>query len=305
VAADTGTRPQTTAANLDSLSSSRNSKPPISEEPSPGEDNSSRDWLDIPDPPRHDHRRHTDVSQELRYTQSFLSAAGNDAECTAAPNRIPEWILSHTEIQELYLSGHGTAPDLIYARGVPDSPSPDPTTYNKKLCTLIIIEIGFCRDLGCDDKLEAKTLKYAPLLAALRRHWGRVEFVAFPIGHAGVTLHGTITHLTTVFSAVRPREETSRANRDITNPTMDHTAKAHDYTLFKSLFDSLTDLAQSRLLGIIRNRKRLIETLPGNSSSIRAHSTADSSLQAVSQQGTATHTHRTRTQRIPESTAII
>ena len=121
-----------------------------------------------------------------------------------------------------------------------------------------------------------------------------------------MTLHGTLTHLTTVFSAVRPREETSRANRDTTNPIMDHTAKAHDYTLFKSLLDSLTDLAQSRLLGIIRNRKRLIEALPGKSSSIKAHSAAGiSHTQAVTQQGTSTHTHKTRTIRIPESTAII
>ncbi len=60
-------------------------------------------------------------------------------------------------------------PDLIYARGVPDSPSPDPTTFNKRLCTLIIIGVRFCRDLGCDTKLEAKTAKYAPVIA-LKRH---------------------------------------------------------------------------------------------------------------------------------------
>ena len=65
----------------------------------------------------------------------------------AVPRRIPEWVLSLEEIQELYTADHGTAPDLIYARGVPDSPSPDPTSFNKKLCTLIIVEIGFCRDL--------------------------------------------------------------------------------------------------------------------------------------------------------------
>ncbi len=93
---------------------------------------------------------------------------------------------------------------------------------------------------------------------------------------------------------------------DTTNPNTDHNAKARDYILFKSLLDSLTDLAQSRPIGIIRNRKRLIKTLPGKSSNIRAHSAASiSHSQAVSQQGTATHTHRIRTQQIPESTAII
>ncbi len=102
----------------------------------------------------------------------------------------------------LFAAGHGTAPDLIYARGVPDSPSPDPTSFDRKQCTLIIIEIGFCRDLGCVEKLEEKTSKYAPLLEALRRYWGRMELVAFPIGHAGTTLTKTLHQLTTAFSTV-------------------------------------------------------------------------------------------------------
>jgi hypothetical protein len=54
---------------------------------------------------------------------------------------MPDWVLSREEIQELYSAGHGTAPDLIYARGVPDSPHPDRTSVNKKACTLIIKEI--------------------------------------------------------------------------------------------------------------------------------------------------------------------
>ncbi len=82
---------------------------------------------------------------------------------------------------------------LIYARGVPEAPSPDPTTFNKRLCTLNIIEVGFCRDLGCDTKLDAKTAKYAPLIAALKRHWEHVEFIAFPIGHARMTFTRTMT----------------------------------------------------------------------------------------------------------------
>ena len=49
------------------------------------------------------------------YTLRKLAAAEGDAECTAAPRRIPEWILSHVEIQELYAAGHGAAPDFINA----------------------------------------------------------------------------------------------------------------------------------------------------------------------------------------------
>ncbi len=120
-----------------------------------------------------------------------------------------------------------------------------------------------------------------------------------------MTLHKTLTQLTTAFSAVRPREEPPRANMGTTDPAMDHNAKTHDYILFQSLLDSLTDLAQSRLIGIISNRTRLIETLPGKSSSNKANSAATSHTQAVTQQRTATHTHRTRTIRVPESTAII
>ena len=70
-------------------------------------------------------------------------------------------------------AGHGTAPDLIYASGVPNTPSPDPTSFDKKQCTLIIVEIGFCRDLGCVIKFDKKTEKYSTLIAALRRYWGR------------------------------------------------------------------------------------------------------------------------------------
>jgi hypothetical protein len=60
--------------------------------------------------------------------------------------------------------------DLIYARGVPDSPSLDPTSFNKTDCTPIHVEIGFCKDFGCDDKIAEKTSKYSPLIAALRKY---------------------------------------------------------------------------------------------------------------------------------------
>ncbi len=73
---------------------------------------------------------------------------------------------------------------------------------------------------------------------------------------------------------------------------MDHNAKTHDYTLFKSLLDSLMDLAQSRLLGIIRNKKRLVDALLGGVSRHRAHSGASPAHHlATSQQEADTHTH--------------
>ena len=47
---------------------------------------------------RNRQNRHIDFSQELKYTLGNLAAAEGDAEYTAAPRRIPEWILSHEEI---------------------------------------------------------------------------------------------------------------------------------------------------------------------------------------------------------------
>ena len=70
----------------------------------------------------------------------------------------------------LFEAGHGTSPDLIYARGVSDTPFPDPTSFDKNQCTLIIVEIGFCKDLGCDVMFDKKTEKYSPLVAALRKY---------------------------------------------------------------------------------------------------------------------------------------
>ncbi len=132
-----------------------------------------------------------------------------------------------------------------------------------------------------------------------------MELIAFPIGHAGTTITRTLHQLTTTFSAVRPltgRPSTSVGDNSL---AMDHNAKAHDYTLFKSLLDSLTDLAQARLLGIITNRKRLVDTVQGGFIRNRAHSDASPAhLQATPQQEAATHTLRTRTTRAPKSTAI-
>ena len=172
-----------------------------------------------------------------------------------APRHLPDWILPHETTQTLFEAGHGTAPDRIYARGVPNSPSLDPTSFDRKQCTLIIIEVGVCRDFGCVEKLEEKTSKYAPLLAALGRYWGRVELIAFPVGHTGTTLTRTLDQLPTAFSTVRPITERSSTFRGDSFPATNHNARTHDYALFKSLLDLLTDLAQSRLLGIITNRK--------------------------------------------------
>ena len=110
-------------------------------------------------------------------------------------NYIPDWVLLADELQKLIDEGKGAAPDLIYARGISDFPRPTSAPPQRTECALLIIEIGFCRDLGCAERREEKIAKYEPLLTALRRHWGAVEFVCIPIGHAGTTLLSTIHDL--------------------------------------------------------------------------------------------------------------
>jgi len=77
-----------------------------------------------------------------------------------------------------------------------------------------------------------------------------VEIIAVFIGHAGNTLTKTLDQLTASFSTDRPTVERLRASRGAASPATDHNGRTHDYNMCKSLIDSLTDLAQSRLLGI-------------------------------------------------------
>jgi len=111
------------------------------------------------------------LKTQSRYILQGASASNNDAECTTAPSRIPPWALLTEETQALFEGGHGTSPDLIYARRVPDTPAPGKTNFKNKACTLILIEIGFSRDLGCDKKHTEKTEKYSSLVAALKQYW--------------------------------------------------------------------------------------------------------------------------------------
>ncbi len=124
-----------------------------------------------------------------------------------------------------------------------------------------------------------------------------MEFVAISIGHAGITLTRTLDHLTAAFSTV-VRLSADHANTSIGTPPpiIDSITKSHDYRMFKSLLDALADLAQSRLLYIIRNMKRLVDSLPRAVNRQQAYSGATPShTQAAAKKEAANHTHRTRT----------
>ena len=94
VMADTGTQPMTTGDSIESLSRT-------SEEPNlaPTTETSPHEWF-APLPTLEEVRRrcHTDVSQDPRYNQWDLSAADGEAECTAVPRRIPDWVLPDGDI---------------------------------------------------------------------------------------------------------------------------------------------------------------------------------------------------------------
>lgn len=238
----------------------------------------------------------------MRYAPVTIDS---DTECTEAPSRIPDWILPLETQDALFAAGHGTAPDLVYARGVPDTPEPDPATFDRKLCNLIIIKVCFCRDFGCHKRRQEKTIKYAPLVAALEDIWGKVELIVIAIGHTGTTLAETQRQLAQALSATRPEIERSRARRDIRDPDSDSAARIHDSSLFKTLLQALTKLAQSRLLGIIHHRQSLVHAQVGEvKDAPELIRTRPRHQVPTSRRRPHTHTHTMHTQRITESVAI-
>ncbi len=129
------------------------------------------DWLN-----QHTHttshprrNRKVDVSIDTKTLPTQGAAAIRDEEGAAAPRYIPAWALPQEELDSLMAAGAGAIPDIVYARGVPADPFSD--AFNKKDCSLILFEVGFCKDLGCHEKCTQKTDKYLPLLNAHRKYW--------------------------------------------------------------------------------------------------------------------------------------
>ena len=103
IAADTGIQFQTAKESFDLLSPYLDS-PSSNEgdETHPRENTPHSYSLDqIPNPNRVHSMRHPDVFRDYRYKIGSLSAVDGDSKCTAAPRRIPDWVISRDEIQEL------------------------------------------------------------------------------------------------------------------------------------------------------------------------------------------------------------
>jgi hypothetical protein len=87
-----------------------------------------------------------------------------DEEGVVVPRCISAWVLPQEDLDSLMAARVGAAPDIIYARGVPADPTPDLDSFDRKVSSLILFEIGFSKDIGCHDKLTKKAEKYHPLL---------------------------------------------------------------------------------------------------------------------------------------------
>ena len=104
-------------------------------------------------------------------------ASGYDEEGVAVPRSIIAWIFQQEDLADnLKAAEAGTAPDIIYSRGVPACNALDTESFDHKDFSLILFEISFCKDLGYQEKLTTKTKKYHPL-CALRRQRGRFELL--------------------------------------------------------------------------------------------------------------------------------
>ena len=150
-----------------------------------------------------------------------------------APRRLPEWLLPGDISDALREVAAGVTPDIVMVHGVSDVLLPDPTTYDRSKCRVVIIEVGFCADLRCAAKLQQKRDHYEPLVAELRKTWGEVILVLLPIGNAGTLLQSSIDSLAAAVAA-----------------TPDH-PPTH---LIKPLASKLSAMASLRLLGIIKAR---------------------------------------------------
>jgi hypothetical protein len=203
-----------------------------------------------------------DPKRLLAHLYDPLAPTAPDTETTSAPSYIPSWVLPTKQLDSLRQRGLGVTPDLIYARGVPNVANPDPSSFDKASCTLLLIEVGFGSDLNLKTKLEEKTQKYQPLIEELKKDWGGVHLVCVPIGHAGTLLAETAEHLAVALATRRPRASHDKPTDD---PPTDRHALPHDKKITNNLLLQLSDLAANRLLQTLAHRQAEIKKLSINS----------------------------------------
>ena len=195
-------------------------------------------------------------------------------ECIHAPKYLPEWVLPKAVHDRLLAEGAGLAPDIVYARGVPNLCPPPPNSFNPCHCSLLLVEVGYCQDLRLDSKEQMKLGKYDSLVTALRERWGRVTLVGIPLGIGGTVSSSTAQELALALCLKRPNLQS--AHRSTTEAThgadksedeageVDARALRATRKALKSLAKTLRSLAQAHLLHIMKARvcKMLDEEKP-------------------------------------------
>jgi hypothetical protein len=179
---DAGVISQTTPAQLTALLSDSPSPP------QPPHDEEISHLLDLIDP---DYflptasRTYTDVTIDPKRLLAHLydphDPTALDSKTTSAPSYIPPWVLPTTQLDSLRQRGLGVTPDLIYARGVPNVANPDPSSFDKASCTLLLIEVGFGSDLNLKAKLEEKHRNTNPSWKNSKRSGGASTLCASPL----------------------------------------------------------------------------------------------------------------------------
>jgi hypothetical protein len=129
-------------------------------------------------------------------------------------------------------------------------PTPDPDPFDRNDCSLILFEIGFCKDLGCQEKLIKKTEKYHPSFALYDDIGEASTSCASP--SATPELHSVtprpISRPPSSSPPLHRRQTKTKKPQDTRN---NKTTLTHDKRIAKSLLDKFNSLAQTRLLGII------------------------------------------------------
>ena len=190
--------------------------------------------VDLDDLPCGTDTRGTDVSLDPAALQLALDRLHMTSEHPiSTPRRLPDWLLPEDVSDALREEAAGVTPDIVMVHGVKDFLIPDPSTYDRSKCRVVIIEVGFCADLRCAGKLQQKRDHYERLVQELRKTWGEVVLVLIPIGNAGTLLQSSLDSLAAAVAATPDRPPTH---------------------LIKPLASKLSAMASLRLLGIIKAR---------------------------------------------------
>ena len=136
---DVGTNHQNKDADTNDL----NTPPPRTQEDLTPSLSHDTEWLAPTGTPPMLHRnRRVDVSIDTKTLPPQGEAETWGEEGVAAPRYISAWVLPQDDLDNMMATGAVAAPDIIYARGVQDNPSPDPTSFDRKDCALILFKIG-------------------------------------------------------------------------------------------------------------------------------------------------------------------